>query len=193
MAIQYEIEPEDRSGLIALAPFMRAFARSLYHDRAPADDLALAALASAWRRREFRGPNANLKAMAFTLLREQVYRAKDRAGAASRRPRSTAEVSLVRRNPCAAPDLDDVRQALRSLPDVEKEALALIVMAGMKYRDAAAISGCAEGTLRRRARRAQQALIAILEDNWRLPESKTERPIANDQWIALGCLSLSHL
>lgn len=59
--------------LTALIPQLRAFARSLCHDRAQADDLAQDALASAWRHRDAYAPDTNLKAWVFRILRNQFY------------------------------------------------------------------------------------------------------------------------
>jgi RNA polymerase sigma-70 factor (ECF subfamily) len=155
--------------LVALIPYMRAFARSLCGNPTQADDLAQNALASAWGHRSDFEPGTNLKAWVFRILRNQFY--SDR-----RHSRLVCEVdfdltaeSLVAVcDPSAALELDDVRRAMRELPDEQREALTLIGVAGLAYEEVAEICGCAEGTIKSRVSRARQQLLAILSDGDRL-------------------------
>src|ERR1700709_1400419 len=74
--------PEDgdfKTELLALIPFLRAFARSLTGNQEGADDLAQETLVKAWQSRATFIPGTNLKAWLFTILRNQFYSDRRRA------------------------------------------------------------------------------------------------------------------
>jgi len=149
--------------LIALIPHMRAFARSLCRDRAQADDLTQDALASAWRRRASYTPGTNLRAWVFMIVRNQFYSDKRRSWRVSQLDPKIAEETLVAVTaPTASLELDDVRRAMLELPDLQREALTLVAVAGLPYHEAAMICACAEGTIKSRVSRARQSLVEIL-------------------------------
>jgi RNA polymerase sigma-70 factor (ECF subfamily) len=149
--------------MAALIPQLRAVARSLCRDRAQAEDLAQAALASAWRNRRDFAPGTNLKAWVFRILRNQFYSDYRRSWRMSQLDSAVAEQTLVAvSNPIAALELDDVRRAMLALPDAQREALTLIGVAGLSYEEAAKICGCAIGTVKSRVGRARQRLLAVL-------------------------------
>ena len=66
-------------------------------------------------------------------------------------------------DPSAPIALDELRQALRTLPDEQREALVLVGAGGFAYEEAADICGCAVGTVKSRVSRARKALQASLE------------------------------
>ena len=164
----------DSRDLIALIPQMRAFARSLCHDRTYADDLAQDALASAWRSRTAYAAGTNLKAWVFRILRNQFYSDRRRAWRVTPLDPGVAERTLVTlSNPTAALELDDVRRAMLELPDEQREALTLIGVAGLSYEAAAAACDCAVGTVKSRVSRARQRLLTILSQESLLGRSRT--------------------
>ena len=59
--------------MVALIPFLRAFAGSLCRNRDQADDLAQETLIKAWRAKARFEPGTNLKAWLFTILRNELY------------------------------------------------------------------------------------------------------------------------
>jgi RNA polymerase sigma-70 factor, ECF subfamily len=149
--------------LTALIPQMRAFARSLCHDRAEADDLAQDALASAWRHRSAYTPGTNLKAWVFRILHNKFYSDHRRSWRSLQLDPGLAEQTLIAvSNPAAALELDDVRRAMLELCDEQREALTLVGVSGLSYAAAAAVCGCAEGTVKSRVSRARQRLLTIL-------------------------------
>lgn len=172
--------PQDfKTELLALIPFLRAFARSLCGNQETADDLAQEALVKAWQSRDSFIPGTNLKAWLFTILRNQFYSDRRRAWrqapwdqeAAERIPGGSSDQSW-------AAELSDTARALRSLSDEQREALILVGAGGFSYEDAAAICHCAVGTVKSRVARARKALIAILEGQDKLPS--TPRPDEGD-------------
>ena len=68
-----------KNELLALIPFLRAFARSLTGNQEGADDLAQETLVKAWQSRATFIPGTNLKAWLFTILRNQFYSDRRRA------------------------------------------------------------------------------------------------------------------
>ncbi len=68
------------AGLVGLMPYLRAFAQSLSGSRDLAEDLAQEAFAKAWRARQSFAPGSNLKAWVFTILRNEFYSYRRRAG-----------------------------------------------------------------------------------------------------------------
>src|SRR5579862_9232401 len=147
-----EIEKDDGDGdfkteLLALIPFLRAFARSLTGNQESADDLAQETLVKAWQSRASFIPGTNLKAWLFTILRNQFYSDRRRAwrqapwdqDAAERMPGTSQDQNW-------AADLSDTTRALKLLPDEQREALILVGAGGFSYMDAAAIVKCNVGT-----------------------------------------------
>ena len=71
--------PDFKTELLSLVPFLRAFARSLTGNQEAADDLAQETLVKAWQSRASFIPGTNLKAWLFTILRNQFYSDRRRA------------------------------------------------------------------------------------------------------------------
>jgi RNA polymerase sigma-70 factor (ECF subfamily) len=150
--------------LVALIPHLRAFARTLCGDPSAADDLAQDAMLKAWDARASFEMGTNMKAWTFMILRNQFYSDKRRSWRQSQLDQDAAERTLVAPdNPEAPVALDELRMALRSLPDEQREALVLVGAGGFAYEEAAEICNCAVGTVKSRVSRARRALQAALE------------------------------
>lgn len=162
--------PDFKTDLLALVPFMRAFARSLCGNYEAADDLVQETLVKAWQSRDSFELGTNLKAWLFTILRNQFYSDRRRAwrqapwdqDAAERMPGTSQDQNW-------AADLTDTARALKLLPDEQREALILVGAGGFSYMDAANIVKCNVGTVKSRVARARKALLAILEKQDSLP------------------------
>jgi RNA polymerase sigma-70 factor (ECF subfamily) len=150
--------------LVAMIPYMRAFARSLCQNATQADDLTQDALVKAWSNRASYAPGTNLKAWVFMILRNQFYSDKRRSWRVLHLDPQIAEQTLVAvTNPTAALELDDLRRAMQELSALRREALTLVAVAGLSYGEAAKICGCAEGTIKSRVSRARAELHIILD------------------------------
>ena len=150
--------------LVALIPHLRAFARTLAGEPAAADDLAQDALVKAWDARASYQMGTNMKAWTFMILRNQFYSEKRRSWRQSQLDQETAERTLVAVDDPESPvALDELRQGLAMLPPEQREALVLVGAGGFAYEEAAAICGCAVGTVKSRVSRARRALQAVLE------------------------------
>jgi RNA polymerase sigma-70 factor (ECF subfamily) len=154
-----------RQELTGLIPHLRAFARTLAGDPAAADDLAQEALMKAWDARASYRMGTNMKAWTFMILRNQFYSEKRRAWRQTQLDQEAAERTLVAVDDPGAPiALDELRLALAMLPIEQREALILVGAGGFAYEEAAAISGCAVGTVKSRVSRARRALQSILDE-----------------------------
>src|SRR5271156_1852330 len=184
--------PDFKTELLGLVPFLRAFARSLTGNQEAADDLAQETLVKAWQSRASFTPGSNLKAWLFTILRNQFYSDRRRAWrqapwdqeAAERIPGSSGEQAW-------AAELSDTARALAGLSDEQREALILVGAGGFSYEDAAAICHCAVGTVKSRVARARKTLVALLDGQDPLPppSQPAEGDAANDIMAELDRLS----
>jgi RNA polymerase sigma-70 factor (ECF subfamily) len=153
-----------RDDVVALVPALRAFAWSLSHNSADADDLVQETLIKAWSNRDKFEPGTNLRAWLFTILRNTYYTslAKKRREVADEDGKHAATLS-------AAPTQDwsvamrSLQAALQRLPHEHREALVLVGAAGLTYEEAAEICGCALGTIKSRVNRARAKLMKIMD------------------------------
>ena len=153
-----------KAELVTLIPHLRAFARTLTGDPTAADDLAQEAMMKAWDARASYQMGTNMKAWTFMILRNQFYSEKRRSWRQTQLDQEAAERTLIAVDDPEAPvALDELRQALQTLPEEQREALILVGAGGFAYEEAAEICQCAVGTVKSRVSRARKALAATLE------------------------------
>jgi RNA polymerase sigma-70 factor, ECF subfamily len=117
----------------------------------------------AWKSRAKYESGTNIKAWAFTILRNQFVSEGRRAWRTTALDPEVAENTLVANDdPHAVEELLDVRNAMMRLPEGQREVLILAGPAGLTYEEVAIICKCAIGTVKSRVSRARAALIAIL-------------------------------
>ncbi|MDP2620879.1 MAG: sigma-70 family RNA polymerase sigma factor [Hyphomicrobiales bacterium] len=163
----------DRKAAIAQElPRLRRYARALVRDPGEADDLVQDCIARALERiaqwREGEEPRRWLFAIMHNLFIDQ--------GRARRRRTEMAQVTAISAAEAFDPprQLDrlhvaDVLDALEALPDDRREALVLVGVEGMSYRDAAAVLGVPVGTLMSRLGRGRAQLRELIGENARRP------------------------
>ena len=141
---------------------MRAFARSLARDRNLADDLVQDAIVRAMSSKDQFVPGTNFKAWMFTILRNLYFTGFRRKIAT--RPLQQSDLNLQGTAPTQQAGLEyrDFKRAFNELPADQREALVLVGADGFKYEEAAAIAGCAVGTMKSRVSRARSELEAKL-------------------------------
>lgn len=151
--------------VLACLPHLRAFARSLTGDRDRADDLVQDAVLRALGAAQQFTPGTNFKAWIFTILRN-LYFNEFRRNPSLFRPLEAADMEMHATSPAqqAGLEFDDFRRAFAKLPAEQREALVLVGADGFKYEEAAAICGCAVGTIKSRVSRARRDLQAMLGD-----------------------------
>jgi RNA polymerase sigma-70 factor, ECF subfamily len=152
-----------RDEVVALIPVLRAFAWSLSHNSADADDLVQDTLIKAWTHRARFEPGSNLRAWLFTILRNTYYTA-----VARRRREVADEDDQYAATLSAEPSqewsvtLRSLQGAMRQLPHEHREALILVGAAGLTYEEAAEVCGCALGTIKSRVNRARARLMKLM-------------------------------
>ncbi|HEX2559681.1 MAG TPA: sigma-70 family RNA polymerase sigma factor [Phenylobacterium sp.] len=150
--------------LIALTPSLRGVAFGLMKSAAEADDLVQETLLKAWQARTRFQPGTNFKAWVFTILRNS---AKSRFYVARRfvgdpDGHHTAGLS-------SEPEQEwrlryqDMLAALDRLKPHAREALLLIVAAGLSYEQAAQVLDCPVNTVKSRVKRARDELATALD------------------------------
>lgn len=152
--------------LIALLPRLRRFARSLTPQPADADDLCQAALERAIKSRGNWQAGTRLDSWMYTIMRNiwiDTARSAKRRGpheAIDEGAMQIADSSFARME--AQLELNDVDRAMERLPPEQREAVALVVVEGYGYREAAGILGIPQGTLTSRLVRGREALLREL-------------------------------
>lgn len=151
--------------LTGLVPQLRAFARNMCGNPAMADDLAQEAMLKAWKSRESYKPGTNLRAWVFTILRNHFYSEQRRAWRSQPLDQEVAESTIMATDDPSAPlEVLALRNALQKLPDEQREAVILVGAGGLAYDEAAAICGCAVGTIKSRVSRGRRSLEEMLND-----------------------------
>lgn len=155
--------PDPREELVEHLPSMRAFAMSLVHNSALADDLVQDAVVKAWSNFDKFETGTNLRAWLFTILRNtyySLYRKRRRetedpdgliAGKLSEKPAHDGHLAM-----------NDFREAFAKLTDEQREVLVLVGAEGFSYEDAAEMCGCAVGTIKSRTNRARKRLAELM-------------------------------
>jgi RNA polymerase sigma-70 factor (ECF subfamily) len=152
-----------RDDILAAVPSLRAFAISLSGNADRADDLVQETLLRALANIDSFQPGSNLPAWLFTILRN-LFRSDYRK---RRREVEDAEgnyAKTLKTQPSqnAHLEFEEFRTALDKLPQDQREALILVGASGFSYEDAAAICGCAVGTIKSRVNRARSKLAATM-------------------------------
>ncbi len=152
--------------LLAILPRLRRFAASLSHDRADGDDLCQAALEKGLRARDQWQPGTRLDSWMYRIMRNlwiDEGRARQRAARTFAPEEAGADVGYAGDKAVEqAMTLSDVDRAMQALPPEQREAIALVLVEGLSYKEAAAILNIPMGTLTSRLVRGRGALIELL-------------------------------
>jgi len=158
--------PEFRTQLQDCLPDLWRYAYALTRDRSLADDLVQDCAERALRKRDLWKQTGALKPWLMKMLLN-LYRNQLRTQ--SRRPQLVA-MDDMHHDP-AAPDaldqklaLSQTARAMKKLPDDQREALLLIVLGGVSYKQAAVALNVPLGTLMSRLGRARAKLRELMAD-----------------------------
>jgi RNA polymerase sigma factor (sigma-70 family) len=150
--------------LTDLLPRLRRLARALTPQGADADDLVQTTLERGLRRRAQWRAGTSLEAWMFTIMKNAWI---DETRARSRRDRRAEPAVAAEELPDPAipslerrRDAERVRQAVAGLPDDQRLAVALVLVDGLSYAEAARVMETPIGTLTSRLGRARAALAA---------------------------------
>ena len=153
--------------LLTLLPRLRRFARALARDAADADDLIQAALERALRAQAQWTPGTRLDSWMMRIVRNCWI---DEIRSRVRRARTFVpeeEGALVgadtHRDIERKVEMNDVDRAMNHLSSDQREVIALVLVEGLAYREAAELLDIPIGTLTSRLTRGRQALAQMLE------------------------------
>ena len=149
--------------IVLLLPRLRRFARSLSRNQHDADDLVQVAVERAWKHQGQRKPGANLSSWMFGIMKNAFIddrRARGRRGEVAL-PDDSGE------HPAVSPvdmqtSLWSVSEAMNKLPEDQRLAIALVLVEGLSYKEAAEVLEIPIGTLTSRLARGRTALSAAL-------------------------------
>ena len=153
--------------LLALLPRLRRFARSLARDAADADDLLQVAVERALKARGQWQPGTRMDAWMMKIVRNawidevrrrtrsvRTFVPEEAAAGIGNAGHEEIELSV---------GMQDVGRAMNALPPEQREAVALVLVEGFAYREAAELLEIPIGTLTSRLTRGRQALARRLE------------------------------
>jgi len=155
--------PDPRDELVEHLPAMRAFALSLTRNAATADDLVQDAVVKAWSNFDKFEPGTNMRAWLFTILRNTYYSMHRKRKREVEDPDGTLAAQLSEKpHHDGRLALEDFKVAFMKLTDEQREALTLVGAEGFSYEEAAAMCGCAVGTIKSRINRARGRLAELM-------------------------------
>jgi len=153
-----------RAQLAELLPRLRRFARVIARNVHDADDLVQVAVEKALTRAAQWRPGSRLDSWMFSIMKNAWI---DEVRARGRRERVHApeEAGLgVGDASAAARDIAlSVQAAMARLPEEQRMAVALVLVEGLSYKDAAEALEIPVGTLTSRLARGREALQALLD------------------------------
>lgn len=150
--------------LLALLPRLRRFARALARDAADADDLCQVALEKALLGRASWQPGTRMDSWMYRIMRNSwIDTTRSRTRAAQTFVDAEAGLGVGADGGAEARiALSEIDIALHRLPDEQREAVALVLIEGLAYKEAAEVLDVPMGTLTSRLVRGRQALMAQL-------------------------------
>jgi len=151
---------ELRTELVELLPRLRRFARALARNAHDADDLVQTAIERALAHAGQLRADAPLAGWMFGILRH-AWIDEQRA-----RLLASGESAEEVADPAQGAPVEAlaVQDAVARLPEEQRLAVALVLVEGLSYKEAAHIMGVPIGTLTSRLARARDALQAMLGD-----------------------------
>jgi RNA polymerase sigma-70 factor, ECF subfamily len=150
------------SRILELLPKLRRFARSLTRNPHDADDLLQGALERALAHLEQWQTDTRLDSWLYTIVKHAWI---DELRSRARRERTFDDQAQAEAIPDHRGDASGtlaVEQAMACLPAEQRLAVALVLIEGLPYKEAAQIIGVPMGTLTSRLARGRQALQQLL-------------------------------
>jgi RNA polymerase sigma-70 factor, ECF subfamily len=155
-----------RRDLVALVPKLRRFARSLVGHPQDADDLVQAACEKALRNVGQFQVGTRMDSWMYRIIQnlwlDDRRRARTRGTAVDPDEAYLSDEGKAAQLPEDRMMLAQVRGAMKSLPEGQRDVLALIAIEGLSYKEAAEVLELPVGTVMSRLSRARDALLPKL-------------------------------
>jgi RNA polymerase sigma-70 factor, ECF subfamily len=156
--------PSLRDEIAALLPRLRRFGRQLTGHREDADDLVQLAIERALNRSAQWQPGTRLDSWLYRIMQnawiDELRTRRRQAEVVVADDEAAAEVGAGERD--APLDAIAVRKAVTLLSEEQRAVVALVLVEGLPYKEAAEVLGIPIGTLTSRLARAREALQARL-------------------------------
>lgn len=153
--------------IVDLLPRLRRLARVLARDPVDADDLVQATVERALLHQAQWRPGTRLDSWMFRIMKNawiDESRARTRRGRVFAPPEQGESVGLDGAQAMETRlQAADMQKALAKLPDEQRLAVALVLVDGLSYKEAAEVLEVPQGTLTSRLVRGRMALLAQLE------------------------------
>jgi RNA polymerase sigma-70 factor, ECF subfamily len=152
-----------RDQLVALLPRLRRFARALSRNAHDADDLVQVAVERALMRLDQWRPGTRLDSWMYGIIRNAWI---DETRSRRRRDRVLAPEELGEHVADSASDAHiqrlSLQAAMEQLPEEQRLAVALVLVEGLAYKEAAEVLEVPIGTVTSRLARGRETLEALL-------------------------------
>jgi RNA polymerase sigma-70 factor, ECF subfamily len=149
--------------IVTLLPRLRRFARNLTRNPHDADDVVQIAIERALTRLDQWHRDARLDGWMFKIVRNAWI---DELRSRGRRDKlfvgAEAGDNIGADSMAGEADLLSVQSAMARLPEDQREAVSLVLIEGLPYREAAQVLDVPIGTLTSRLARGREALQALL-------------------------------
>jgi RNA polymerase sigma-70 factor (ECF subfamily) len=157
---------ETKRGFVEALPHLRLFARSLTRNSTEADDLVQETLLKALANIDRFEPGTRLRPWLFTIMRNTFYSDCRKKRFEVRDVDGEHAARLVQGpGQDGAVDFGNFKAAFARLQADHREVLILIGVSGCSYEEAAAVCGCAVGTIKSRVNRARRRLEELVGDD----------------------------
>lgn len=149
--------------IVTLLPRLRRFARNLTRNPHDADDVVQIAVERALTRLDQWRSDARLDSWMFKIVRNawidelRARGRRDKIFLAEQAGDNVGTDSMARET-----ELLSVQSAMARLPEDQREAVSLVLVEGLPYREAAEVLDVPIGTLTSRLARGREALQALL-------------------------------
>ena len=155
-----------RRDLVTLVPKLRRFARSLVGHAQDADDLVQAACEKALRSADQFLPGTRMDSWMYRIIQnlwlDDLRRNRTRGTAVDPEDANLSDGGKAASLPEDRMMLAQVRGAMATLPQGQREVLSLIAIEGLSYKEAAEVLDLPVGTIMSRLSRAREALLPKL-------------------------------
>jgi RNA polymerase sigma-70 factor (ECF subfamily) len=146
--------------LVRLRPALYRQARRLCSNADLAEDLVQDTLLRAMDRKNSFRAGTNLRAWTFTILRNLFYAHWHKQKKLTAWEPWIDDAIIISGGQEEAAALTQMAERMHSLPETQRDALALVAVGGCSYDEAAEIEQCAVGTMKSRVSRARATLMA---------------------------------
>ncbi len=157
---------EIRAAIGGLLPRLCRFARVITRHVADADDLVQVTVEKALARADQWRPGSRIDSWMFGIMKHAwIDEVRSRARRGQLHAPEEAGATVGDRSAAARDIALSVQAAMARIPEEQRLAVALVLVEGLSYKDAAEALGVPIGTLTSRLARGREALQALLGDD----------------------------